>query len=243
MKRSHITCICGAIVAFLAVAASADPPMYKFNNRTYGNSVGADGCHYFDGGYRCRGVHVSENYDVKGTFENVEAFYFNERHLYDPSDESYDHRWRYIVCPVDEKSITVRPDHVKIDFVLDSDQPGCYQEGYLYGWNPTDGYYSAPYGFTDLWAIEGEWRDPFSYGSSMWNGHYKNYQYDGWSGTDWTDHGVNHCQSRWGDIMTSGGWSVSTPSGRTFFYEFDGPYGPWWSHYNIFSCNDKNMQK
>jgi hypothetical protein len=98
MNRSRTKWICGAIAAFLAVAASADPPMYKFNNRTIGNSVGADGCHYFDGGYRCRGVHVSENYDVKGTFENVEAYYYNERHVYDPIDGSYDHRWRYIVC-------------------------------------------------------------------------------------------------------------------------------------------------
>ena len=129
MNRSRIKWICGAIAAFLAVAASADPPMYKFNNRTIGNSVGADGCHDFDGGYRCRGVNVSENYDVKGTFEYVEAYYYNERHLYDPSDESYDHRWRDMVCPVDEKSIAAHPNRVKIDLVLDSDDPGCYQNG------------------------------------------------------------------------------------------------------------------
>jgi hypothetical protein len=243
MNRSRIKWICGAIAAFLAVAASADPPMYKFNNRTIGNSVAADGCHDFDGGYRCRGVHVWENYDVKGTFESVEVHYYNERHFWDPNDSSYDHRSRFIVCPVDEKSIDAHPKRVTIDFVLDPNDPGCYQDGYHYGWNPTDGYYSEPFGFTGIWAIQGEWLDPFSYGSSMWNGKYKDYHYDGWSGTDWKAHGVHHCKSSWGDIMMSGGWSVTTESGRTFFYEFQGPNGPMWSFYNHSSCNDKDQQK
>ena len=239
MNRSRIRWICGAVAAFLAVAASADPPMYKFNKRTIGNFVGADGCHDFDGGYRCRGVHVSENYDVKGTFEYVEAYYYNERHFWDPNDGSYDHRSRYIVCPVDEKSIAAHPKSVTIDLVLDPDDPGCYQDGYHYGWNPGDGYYSEPWGFTGIWAIQGEWLDPFSYGSSVWN--QKDKGYDGWSET--TYHGVHHCNSRWGELMTSGGWSVTTESGRTFFYEFEGPYGPMWSFYNISGCNDKDIQK
>ena len=137
--------------------------------------VEADGCHLFDGGYRCRGVQVRENYDVKGTLEYVEANYYNERHLYDPIDGSYDHRWRHMVCPVDEKSIAAHPNRVTIDLALDSDDPGCYQYGYLYGWNPSDGYYSEPFGFTGIWAIQGEWLDPFSYGSSVWNQRDKSY--------------------------------------------------------------------
>jgi hypothetical protein len=244
MNRSQVRWFCGAIAALMVISASADPPTYKFNSRSYGNWVTGGSCSdAAPGVYRCREVRVWENYDVKGTFQYTEVYYQNERHEYDPSDESYDDRWRYIVCPVDEDSIGAHPNHVTIDVLLDSEGPGCYQYGYREGWNPSDGYYFEPWGFTGLWAIEGEWRDPFSYGSSMWNGNYKNYHYDGWSGSDWKEHGVNHCKSSWGDLMTRGGLSVTNPSGSTFFYEFDGPDGAAWSYYNVSSCNEKNMQK
>lgn len=239
MNRSLIRWICGAIAAFLAVAANAEPPMYKFNNRTVGNFAAADGCHDFDGGYRCRGVHVSENYDVKGTFEYVEVYYYNERHSWDPNDDSSDHRWRYIVCPVDEKSIAAHAKHVTIDIVLNPEDPGCYQDGYHYGVDPNGEPFWESWGFTGIWAIQGEWLEPFSYGSSVWN--QKDKSYDGWSET--TYQGVHHCNSRWGDLMTSGGWSVTTPGDRTFFYAFEGPQGPMWSFYNISGCNDKDKQK
>ncbi len=68
MKRSRIQWICGVIVAFVAIAASADPPTYNFSNRSYGNSV-AGSCSDSEGGYRCRKIRIWENYDVKGTFE------------------------------------------------------------------------------------------------------------------------------------------------------------------------------
>lgn len=243
MNRSHIKWICGVIAAFFVVAASAEPPSYKFNNRTYGNSVGAGSCSDFAGGYRCREIHVWENYDVKGTFEYTEAYYQTERHQSDPIDGSYEHRWRYVTCPVDETSIAANPSRVTIELVLNTEALGCYQWGYRHGWNPSDGYYWVPFGFGGTWVIEGEWLDPFSYGSSMSNGNYKNYHYDGWSGTDWKDHGVNHCKSSWGDLMTRGGFSRTAPSGRIFFHPFEGPEESAWSYYHVSSCNDKYMQK
>ena len=239
MNRSHIKWICGAIAAFLAVAASAKPPLYKFNNRTYGNSADGGLCSDFDGGYRCREIHVWQNYDVKGTYEYTEAWYQTEVHRWNPDDGSYDHRWRYVNCAVSENSIAANPNRVTIDVALDTESPGCYQWGEHYGWNPDDGYYWEPYGFSGTWVIEGEWLDPFSYGSSMWNANDKSY--DGWSGT--TYNGVHHCKSSWGDLMTRGGFSQTNELGRTFFYSFEGPDGPAWSHYNVSSCNDKDMQK
>jgi len=239
MNRSHIRWICGAIATFLAVAASANPPTYKFNNRTYGNSVGAGGCSDFEGGYRCRQIHVWENYDVKGTFEYTEAYYQTEGHRSDPSDGSYDHRWREVTCPVDEKSISANPGRVRLDLALDPEAPGCYGWGYRYGWNPSDGDYSEDYGFGGTWLIEGEWLDPFSYGSSVWNANDKSY--DGWSDT--TFKGVHHCKSNWGDLMTRGGLSRTTPWGNTWVHPFEGPDGSMWSYYNVSSCNDKELQK
>ena len=239
MNRSLIPWICGAIAAFLAIAASANPPMYKFNNRTYGNSMGAGGCSDFEGGYRCREIHVWENYDVKGTFEYTEAHYQTEGHQWDPIDGSYENRWRYVTCPVDDKSIAANPGHVTIDVVLDTEGPGCYQWGYREGWNPSDGYYWEPYGFWGTWVFAGEWLDPFNYGSSMSNVNDK--FYDGWSDTKFS--GVHHCKSSWGDLMTRGGFSRTAPSGRTFFHPFEGPEGPTWSYYNVSSCNDKELQK
>ena len=239
MNRSRITWICGAIAAFLAVAASADPPTYKFSNRSYGNSVDGGSCSDFDGGYRCRSISVWENYGVKGTYEYTEAYYQTERHMFDPDDGSYDHRWRYMVCPVDEKAIAAHPNRVTINLALNAEDPGCYQYGYQYGWNPTDGYYSFPFLFVGTWLIEGEWLDPFSYGTSIGNQNDK--FYDGWSDT--TYKGVHHCKSSWGELMTSGGFTRTSPSGRVFHHPFEGPDGAAWSYYYMSSCNDKDMQK
>lgn len=244
MNRSFIPWICGAVAAFLAIAASANPPTYKFTNRTYGNSVGAGGCSDFEGGYRCREIHVWENYNVKGTFEYTEAHYQTEGHQWDPIDGSYENRWRYVTCPVDDKSIAANPGHVTIDVVLDTEGPGCYQWGYREGWNPSDGYYWEPHAFAPgVRIFRGEWREPFSYGSQQWNGNYKYYQYDGWSGSDWKEHNVNHCSSRWGDMMTSGGFTTIGVTGRVRTYEFDGPDGPTWGSYHVSRCNDRNTQK
>jgi hypothetical protein len=214
--------------------------VFRNHNRNYGNLVGAGSCSDFDGGYRCRSIDTRENYDVKGTYEYTEASYHTERHEWGPGDGSEDHRWRVITCPVDEKSIAAHPNRVTIDLVLDSEGLGCYQEGYRYGWDPDTGDYFDPnYGFSGIWAIEGDWLDPFSYGSSMSN--VKDKFYDGWSGT--TFNSVHNCMSNWGDLMTRGGFSQTTPSGRTFFYPFEGPDGSAWSYYHVSSCNDNEGQK
>jgi len=240
MNRSRVRWVCGAIAAFLAVAASADPPTYKFNNRSYGNSVDGGSCSYFEGGYRCRAIHVWENYDVKGTFEYTEASFETWRYDYDPSDGSFEDSWRVLTCPVDEKSIAAHPNRVTIDVVLDTEDPGCYQYGHIYTWDPVNGYQWFPNDFSPgIRVIEGEWLNPFSYGSSMWN--QKDKFYDGWSGT--TVNGVHHCKSTWGDMMMSGGFTTISPSGSTRFNEFNGPDGPAWSNYTISSCNDNEVQK
>jgi hypothetical protein len=244
MTRSHIQWVCGVIATFLAVAASAEPPLYKFSNRAYENSVDGGACSYFENRQFCRAIHVWENYDVKGEFEYTEASFETWRDEFDPSDGSWEHAWRALACPVDEDSITAHTNHVTIDVVLDTEYPGCNQWGYREGWNPIDEYYLEPYAFLPgVRLIEGEWRDPFSYGSSMWNGNFKTSHYDGWSGTDWKEHGVNHCKSRWGDMMTSGGFTTIGVAGRVRSFEFNGPDGPTWSSYNVSSCNDKYIQK
>lgn len=41
MTGSRIQWVCGVLAAFMAVAASADPPTFKFGNRYYGHSASA----------------------------------------------------------------------------------------------------------------------------------------------------------------------------------------------------------
>ena len=228
------------------VGTPGGPHESLFNNRTYGNSVDGGSCTYLANGHRCRAIHVRENYDVKGTFEDIEASFETWRDVFDPSDGSWENTWRVLTCPVDQKSISAHTNHVTIEVVLDTEDPECYQWGYREGWDPDPsiGYYWEPYFYSPgVRIIEGEWRDPFSYGSSMWIGNYKSSSYDGWSGTETTEHGVNHCDSRWGDMMTSGGFTTTSPSGAVRSYEFVGPDAPTWSSYNVSSCNDKYMQK
>ncbi len=232
--------VCGVIAAFLAVAASADPPTFKFSNRSYGNWVTGGACSHFGNGYRCRAIHAWENYDVKGIFEYTEASFETWRYEEDPSDGSYEHAWRVLTCPVDEKSISAHPNRVTIDVVLDTEAPGCYQWGELYTWDPINGDQWFPFAFAPgIRVFEGEWMDPFNYGSSMWN--VKDKYYDGWSGM--TSHGVHQCRNSWGDMMTRGGFSTTSPSGMVRSYEFEGPDGPAWGSYNVSSCNDNDVQK
>lgn len=240
MNRSRIQWICGVLAAFMAVAASADPPTHKFNNRTYGNSVDGGSCAYLDNRYLCRAIHVWENYDVKGTFEYTEASFETWRYSEDPSDGSWEYAWRVLTCPVDEKSISAHPNRVTIDVLLDTEGPGCSEWGERFGWNPGDGDYWFPFTFSPgIRIISGDWLDPFSYGSSMWN--VKDKFYDGWSGM--TFNGLHHCKSTWGDMMTRGGFTTISPSGATRSYEFDGPNGPAWGSYNVSSCNDNEIQQ
>jgi hypothetical protein len=245
MTRLRIQWICGFIAAFMTIAASAEPPTYKINNRTYENWVTGGSCSQFDNGQFCRVINVWENYNVKGTYEYTEASFETWREeYYDPSDGSWEYGWRMLTCLIDKESIATDRDHVTIKVVLDTEDLGCYQWGYLYGWDPDIGDYYEPYAFSPgVRIIEGEWKDPFSYGSSMWNGNYKNYYYDGWSGEDWKDHGANHCQRHFGDMMTSGGFTTIGVTGRVRSYEFDGPYGPTWSSYSVSSCNENFMQR
>lgn len=240
MNKSLIRWICGVIAGFMAIAASADPPMYKFNNRTYGNSVDGGSCDYFDDGYRCRAIQVWENYDVKGTFENTEASFHAWRYEFDPADGSWEDGWRTLTCQVDQKSISAHPNRVTIEVLLDTAAPECYQWGELHTWDPINGYQWFPFEFSPgIRVIEGEWMDPFNYGSSMWN--QKDTYYDGWSGI--TSKGVHHCNNKWGDMMTRGGFTVTGPTGRVRFYAFEGPDSPVWSYFNVSSCNDNDMQK
>lgn len=240
MTRSRISRVCGVLAAFLAIAASADPPMFKMVNRSYGNSVDAGSCTYLDNAYRCRAIQAWENYDVKGTFEYTEASFQTWSYEYDPSDGSYEERWRVLTCPVDEKSISAHPNRVTTEVALDTEAPGCYQWGELHSWDPINGDQWFPYAFAPgIRVIAGEWLDPFSYGSSMWN--QNDTYYDGSSGM--TSQGVHHCKGKWGDMMTHGGFSTTGPSGRTSFYEFDGPDGAAWSSYNVSSCNDNEVQR
>ena len=239
MNRSPIIWVLGIIAGCVTIAASADPPTFKLHNRTYGNWVDGGSCTYLDDGYRCRSIQVWENYDVKGTFEYTEASFSTWTFTYDPNDGSYEDGWRFLSCPVDQKAITAQPNRVIIDVALDPDGPGCYQWGDLHTWDPINGDQWFPFSFTPgTREISGEWKDPFSLGTSMWN--QKDKYVDGWSGM--TTEAVHHCKGQWGDMMTSGGFAI-TRNSRTRFYAFEGPDGQAWSSYNISSCNDNEVQR
>lgn len=239
MNRSHIIWVCGAVAAFLAVAASASPPMYKFNNRFYDNFVAGAICADNEGWQRCKWIYVTENYNQKGTYENTQASYVIEVSQWNADDGSFDFSHREVTCFVDKNSITAYPNRVTISVVLETESPECSQYGYRYGWSPDGGYWEPWIGFFGIWVIEGEWLDPFSYGSSVSN--VKDKSYDGWSGM--TFGGLNHCKSNWGDLMTRGGFSQTGPGGNTFFYPFGGPDGPAWGSYSVSSCNVNGMEK
>ena len=44
MTRSRIQWVFGVVAALMAMAASANPPIYKSNNRFYDNSVYGESC-------------------------------------------------------------------------------------------------------------------------------------------------------------------------------------------------------
>ena len=240
MNRSRKQWVCGVTAALLAFAANADPPAFKHNNRTYGNFVDGGSCTDLENRQFCRSIHVWENYDVKGTFEFTEASLVTWSFRYDPGDESYERTWRVLSCPVDQSSIDAHRNRVTVDVTLDTDGPGCYQWGERHTWDPIHGDQWFPYFYqTGTYAFEGEWMAPFNHGSSKWQQH--NTHYDGWSDT--TNRNVSHCQSRWGEFMTRGGFTTTSYSGWVRTYNFEGPDGSAWSAYNVSSCNDKNVQK
>lgn len=231
--------VCGALAGLMAISASAQPPTYANHNRTYGNWVDGGHCMDIEGGFRCRSVQVSENYDVKGTYEYTEASYSFWVYRYDPADGSFRDGWRTLTCPVDQKSISAHPNRVTIDVSVDRDGLGCYQWGYLYTWDPVNGYQWSPWEFgPGTIEIEGEWIDPFSFGSAISNHNDK--FYDGWSDT--THNTVNHCKMNWGDMMTRGGFATTSEQFGTRFWAFEGPDGPSWSFYHVSSCNDNQSQ-
>lgn len=228
------------------VGTSGGPHGPFLSNRAYVNSVTGGSCTYLENGQRCRAIHVWENYDVNSTFEDTAASFETWGDEFDLSDGSWEHTSRVLTCPVDQKSISAHTNQVTIEVVLDTEDPECDHWGYREGWDPDPsiGYYWEPYLYSPgVRVFEGVWRDPFSYGSSMWNATYKSSLYDGWTGTETIEHGVHHCDSRWGEMMTSGGFTTISPTGAVRSYAFEGPDGPTWSSFNVSSCNDNFMQK
>ena len=235
MNRSTKHWICAGISAFVTISATAAPPIFNNHNRSYGNWVDGGSCTDIPNGYRCRSIQVWENYDVKGTFQYTEASFSAWRYEYDPSDGSWEEAWRTLNCPVDQKAISAHPSRVTFEATLDPDQLGCYQWGERHTWDPVNGDQWFPFAFDPgPRAIAGEWIDPFSFGTSMWN--QKDSYHDGWSGA--TSTAIYQCQGKWGDMMTRGGFSINNR-----FYAFEGPDGPTWSSYNVSSCNDHSVQR
>ena len=239
MTTSRTRWICGAIAIFLALAASAGPPMFKQNNRSYGSWVDGGSCTNLENGYRCRAIQAWENYDLKGAYEYTEASFHTWSYQHDPSDDSYEESWRVLSCPVDGKSIAAHRNRVTIDVTLDTEDPACYHYGERHTWDRVNGDQWFPLSFSPgVRAFEGEWMDPFNHGTSNWQQH--DTSFDGWSGT--TTRSVHHCMGRWGDMMTRGGFYITGVSGNVRFYEFTGPDGPAWGSFNVSSCNDKDRQ-
>ncbi len=226
----------GAIVtAFIATTATAGPPTYSNQNRTYGSWVVGASCTPLPNGYRCREIQVSENYDVKGTYEFTEGMLHAWSYQEDPEAGSWEHGERFLTCPIDQKSISAHPNRVAVDFMLDTEALGCNNWGYLDTYDPDNGYQSQPLLFpSGQRAIAGEWMDPFSYDNSTSNN--KGSFHNGWS--NMTSSYVNHCKNTWGDLMTRGGFSINTR-----FYAFEGTEGSTWSAYWISSCNENNKEQ
>lgn len=229
------TALSGALVAaLLGTSAAAAPPVFKEQNRIYGNSVHGSLCNAIENGTFCRDLSAWENYDVKGTYEYTEAAISNSRYTYDPSDESWSNTYRYLSCPIDRKALSANPNRVTLEAVLDPSAPGCYSYGYIESWDPINGYQFEPFSYPGPMTVSGEWLDPFNYGESSSN--QRNSYYDGWSGV--TTKTVDNCKYSWGDAMQAGGFSINQRS-----YAFEGPYGPAWSNYYLSSCNSNTNQR
>lgn len=224
----------GVVAGCLAVTAMADPPVNKYQNRWFGNSVYAESCDEVENGSFCRKLDASERYDLKGMLEYVEATIQSWRSEYDPSDGSSVYGWRYLSCPVDRDAISVDVHGATFEATLDPQAVGCYSAGYLDSWDPVNGYQTVPWSYPGPMAVKGEWADPFSYSRSVVNE--KGMNYDGWSGIT-SKYGQN-CNGRSGELMQSGGFSIGARS-----WEFLGPEGAAWSSYDLISCNDRITQR
>jgi hypothetical protein len=224
----------GVIAALLASSATAAPPFFKDQNRSYGNSVAGSLCNGIENGTLCRDLSAWENYDVKGTYEYTEAAISNSRYQYDPSDGSWSNSYRYLSCPIDRNALRVNPNQVTLEAVLDPNALGCYSYGYIESWDPINEYQFAPFPFPGPMSVAGDWKDPFNYGES--NSVQQNSYYDGSSAI--TTRTVDHCKYSWGDAMQAGGFSINERS-----YAFEGPYGPVGSSYNLSSCNTNSKQQ
>jgi len=115
----------GVIAALLVTTTSAAPPIFKEQNRNYGNSVYASSCNEIANGTICRDVSVWEIYDVKGTYEFTEAWLSSYRSQYNPEDGSSSFGYRYLTCPVGKKAITATPNSATLEAVLDPGAFGC----------------------------------------------------------------------------------------------------------------------
>lgn len=224
----------GAISLMLATAASAAPPVFMEQNRTYGNSVGANSCNEIENGTICRDVSAWENYDVKGMYESTGAWISSYRWQYNPEDDSSSFGFRYLTCPISEKAISAHPNGATLQVVLDPSAPECESYGYMETCDPINGCQYDSWMYTVPLTISGEWFDPFNYNESISN--QKSSYFDGWSGV--TMKTVQHCKYTWGDGMRAGGFSINARS-----WAFQGPGGPAWGSFNLSSCNSNNKQQ
>lgn len=236
-NQSRNIWIGGVIAAFVAMSATAGPPIFHDQNRNFGNSLGAGRCEPIPNGYRCVDVSAWENYDVKGGFQFTEAAISFNVHR-DFGDGSWMDAYRYLVCPVDQKAISVLPNSASLEATLDPSAPGCYSDGQRVTWDPINGYQFFPYGYPGPRKVSGEWLDPTAYSNSVSNRRDK--FHDGW--TDTTSTMVINCKESYGDLMKNGGFSIDNFDSIVFF-PFEGIDTPGWSYYQTMSCNDNNMQK
>jgi hypothetical protein len=232
--HSPLIWISGFIAAFLAMSATAGPPVFSDHNRIYGNSVGAGKCDPLPNGYRCRHLHAWENYDVKGEYQYTEVVIsFDFRR--DFSDGSWVAGNRHLVCPVDQEAISVLPNHVSLAVTLDPAAPGCYSGGERTTFDPIIGIpQTTPWGYSDPREVVGEWLDPMNYSNSISNRRER--FHDGWSDTSGT--AVRNCKESFGDLMQDGGFSTGPQ-----FHPFEGSEGPAWSFFQTMTCNENNMQR
>lgn len=234
ISRSRIVPLGGVVLGLLAMSATAAPPFFSNNSRTYGNEASATVCTFNPDIQveRCGDLYAQEYYDVQGTYEftGVGMFYSFHRTA---ADGTTRHGMRWTFCQVGPEAIKVQPNRVMLEAVLDANSPECESWGMVEDCDPWGYCESGPWPITEIAVVEGAWLEPLNTSKVVVN-RTDNF-FDPWSET--TQKIVNHCNENWGDVMAQGGFSIDF-NGRVREFPFAGFDTQGWSSFWLRSCND-----
>lgn len=232
--RYQIARFGGITLGLLAMSALAAPPFISNNTRTYGNEVYAYVCNENPDIQltRCTDVYAAENYDVKGTYEYTDVwFYYSFHRVYD--DGSWRQGTRWYSCQMGLDAIKKQGNHVTLNVVLDAYSPECDTWGTVENCEPMGPCVPEPWTHTEYGVVTGEWLDPINSSKVVVNR--VDTYFDPWSET--TQKIVNHCNEDWGDLMAQGGLFVQFGE-RVREFPFTGFDTQGWSAFWLRSCNE-----